>query len=454
MGYAGEAPAFPGAWVRPHAGEAIWGAIERERGAGYRWGNLDAEVRAAQTNRTALVITIWPFAQWDQDACHASDPPAPAPFFRNLNRLYAPCDCAGYTAFISALVDRYDGDGSRDMPGLLYPVRHWEVGNEPELQGATGGSTFFQGSAASFADLLKTTSIAIRGADPQAVVLAGGQAGMLPENATFWSPVLRDAASAFEIGNVHSIRGSESFYSAEYRALLDQRGLSARRFWITEAQVGSTTENLSDDMLAQRTVTGYAAAFANGASVIFRVPAGSPNSGNYGPLAEGAFTPLGSNIGTFTTATWDAPNCVRFAMPDGTTVFVLWSGARLPEGTTGSIMAISHLGERSTPKASDLVAGTPIIVRVTPQASITGGSAPPLSGGISLFVFGGGSNVQLLAVSCPGSSAAAAFWVTDATGNFITCVLGTTITAVNASWTAKFPNGIPTSTPILGRCSP
>lgn len=429
MGYAGEAPAFPGAWVRPHAGEAIWGAIERERGAGYRWGNLDAEVRAAQANHTALLITIWPFAQWDQDACHASDPSAPASFFRSLNRLYAPCDRVAYTAFIGALVDRYDGDGSRDMPGLLYPVRHWEVGNEPELQGATGGNTFFQGTAASYADLLKITATAIRGTDAQAVVLAGGQAGMLPEHAAFWSPVLSDAAGAFEIGNVHSIRGSESFYSAEYRAFLDQRGLASRRFWITEAQVGSIAENLSDDMLAQRTITGYAAAFANGASVIFRVPAGSPNSGNYGPLAEGAFTQLATNIGTFTTATWDGPNRVRFVMPDGTTVFVLWSGARLPDGLDGSITALSHLGQRSTPKASDVVAATPMMIRVTPPApgAVEGSAAfatPPTFSptGQALAIFSGGSVDQLEAAAA--ATRATGVWAQDGSGAYHLLVVG------------------------------
>ena len=35
-----------------------------------------------------------------------------------------------YRAWVGALIERYDGDGVDDMPGLVRPVRHWVVGGE------------------------------------------------------------------------------------------------------------------------------------------------------------------------------------------------------------------------------------------------------------------------------------------------------------------------------------
>lgn len=120
----------------------------------------------------------------------------------------------------------------------------------------------------------------------------------------------------------------------------------------------------------------------------------------------------------------------------------------------------------SNPVPKDLVrvtqasSATPMATATVTQApsvggtgAIAGGAPPPASGGIALFVFGGGSSAQLVAAACPASSSAAAFWVTDASGTFITYIPGTSIIAVNAGWVARFPNGIPASTPVIGRCA-
>jgi hypothetical protein len=37
---------------------------------------------------------------------------------------------AAYEGWISSVVERYDADGFADMPGLLYPVRYYEIGSE------------------------------------------------------------------------------------------------------------------------------------------------------------------------------------------------------------------------------------------------------------------------------------------------------------------------------------
>lgn len=44
---------------------------------------------------------------------------------------WIPVDTPKYIRFVEAAVERYDGDGVDDMPGLTNPIRYWQVGNEP-----------------------------------------------------------------------------------------------------------------------------------------------------------------------------------------------------------------------------------------------------------------------------------------------------------------------------------
>lgn len=79
-------------------------------------------------------------------------------------------------------------------------------------------------------------------------------------------------------------------------------------------------------------------------------------------------------------------------------------------------------------------------------------SAPMPAQGFALFVFSGGTNQQLVTASgCTGTTTA--FWATDAAGQFIVYVPGTSVAAVNAGWNAMFPAGLPSNTPLIGKCS-
>lgn len=86
-----------------------------------------------------------------------------------LSQSYIPVDEERYAAFVRATVERYDGDGIDDMPGLTSPIKHWQVGNEPhaELSG--------------FAQLQRITYRAIKEACLDCTVLLGGAAGF-PED--------------------------------------------------------------------------------------------------------------------------------------------------------------------------------------------------------------------------------------------------------------------------------
>ena len=75
---------------------------------------------------------------------------------------YRPKDKDAYSAWVMAAVERYDGDGIDDMPGLHTPAKYWQVDNEPPRL------------REGYTDLVLITSKAIKEADPQAKVLIGG----------------------------------------------------------------------------------------------------------------------------------------------------------------------------------------------------------------------------------------------------------------------------------------
>jgi hypothetical protein len=84
---------------------------------------------------------------------HASMPPKPQ---------YLP----DYAAWLRAMVERYNGDGKNDMPGLKYPVRYWEI--EAEWM------TFWPASVKEYLDLLRAAHDTIKQADPEAQIILQG----------------------------------------------------------------------------------------------------------------------------------------------------------------------------------------------------------------------------------------------------------------------------------------
>jgi len=99
----------------------------------------------------------------------------------NYTDRYLPADMDAYAAWVQAVVERYDGDGVDDAPGLLRPVRLWEVDNEPDLHNRIkpknarrdiDPSTFEPPDE--YAEVLVATASAIRAVHPDAVVLNAG----------------------------------------------------------------------------------------------------------------------------------------------------------------------------------------------------------------------------------------------------------------------------------------
>ena len=137
-----------------------------------------------------------------------------------------------YIAWVKVCVERYDGDGKDDMPGLVTPCKFWQVGNEPP--------PFLK----DYPDLLRITYGAIKTADPEAKVLIAGCPGM-PKGYTqhfrrVYLPILRELnGKGFDIFDFHWYGNARGDYDIRevlsgIRRCLRETGFADVPIWITE----------------------------------------------------------------------------------------------------------------------------------------------------------------------------------------------------------------------------
>jgi len=122
--------------LQPHV---LWMAIEREPGV-YTWTGLDEEVRALQALGLDITMVLSPLINaFGDERDEIVDVIAQYPSFIHFMRqgvgreysLYPQGETLPlWRAFVRAAVDRYDGDGANDMPGLRFAVRNWHVVEE------------------------------------------------------------------------------------------------------------------------------------------------------------------------------------------------------------------------------------------------------------------------------------------------------------------------------------
>jgi len=130
--------------VQPELGDPTYNFTLYDR----QYGNIPTDV--------SILANIAPQGRIDEGRC--------------LPGSWMPVDDAQYTAFVTATVERYDGDGVDDMPGLANPIKYWQVGNEPNEQ-----------IQSDFAGLQRITYQAIKQACPDCMVMIGG-ATSFPDN--------------------------------------------------------------------------------------------------------------------------------------------------------------------------------------------------------------------------------------------------------------------------------
>ncbi|CAK8724044.1 Glycosyl hydrolase catalytic core [Candidatus Electrothrix aarhusensis] len=155
------------------------------------------------------------------------------------NRSFLPRDKNAYKKFVRALVERYDGDGISDMPGLHAPIKYWQVDNEPPH------------GLNDYAAFLQMTYKAIKQADPEAKVLIGGVPGFPPVSRYIdnfkrsYLPILDDLSkfegSCFDVFDFHwygnatgDYLGMKEAYTYIQDTLKKRKLMPLDGFWITE----------------------------------------------------------------------------------------------------------------------------------------------------------------------------------------------------------------------------
>jgi len=249
-----------GQWVRPHPGPFIWNHIEKEKG-NFTWDEADKHVLYSQEHNQTILATIWPHANWEQKSCKRKK--ARSPFGKRFTKyLSKPCSMDDYKTFLLKLVDRYDGDGNNDMPGLTKPVKYWDVMNEPEFK------MFFKGSEEDFIEIFNFSSKVIKDKQPDSVIVMAGAAGMFPENKKYWKSVLPKIKDNFDIANIHHISGPDGkcdkeLWVDEFATLLKSLDIN-KPIWLTEA------------MTCGPPIKAWVNAFLNGAELIIDVGVNAP----------------------------------------------------------------------------------------------------------------------------------------------------------------------------------
>jgi len=116
-------------WMRARI---LWRDVEPSPGM-RKWQLSDDMVRRNQDINTVPIFRLEPINSWglanevvekNKAAAKKGTP------WREGKHLGYPSEMGAYLAFIQDVVERYDGDGKDDMPGLKNPILLWEVLNE------------------------------------------------------------------------------------------------------------------------------------------------------------------------------------------------------------------------------------------------------------------------------------------------------------------------------------
>ncbi|MEW5995901.1 MAG: cellulase family glycosylhydrolase, partial [Candidatus Zixiibacteriota bacterium] len=225
-------------------GQFRWEDIEKNKGT-YDWTVPDRFVRVVQEQGIQLLVLVHPYAAWDQ------------PTKNNFN-YNKPNDMDSFKTFITAMVERYDNDGTSDMTGLKYPIKYYEIGNEPE--GPSFGDS--PGTYNDFMDTVKAAYDAAKAAYPSVKIVIGGASPAYNTISTsmadtmldnFWKGAFNrsNVSSYFDVFNFHFFVGQYTqdikYYLDYWKGLLSAYGLSGKDIWLTETGTYKGTSSGPDN---------------------------------------------------------------------------------------------------------------------------------------------------------------------------------------------------------------
>ena len=330
--------------------------IEKEKGK-FDWSGGDQYVQLAQKYGFATDATIYPFTDWDQANWGSRKLYPNFPEFGLSRR--KPYDMNAYMNFVSAVVERYDGDGNNDMPGLKYPIKYWTPMSEPEM------SNHFEGTQQDYLEIMEATYKAVKRADPEAKVVQGAVGIAWQDH--WLLPVLEKGAEYFDIAAVNSLSSSAYLWVPEYKAKLLSYGIN-KPLWVTEAEyfVGgsilSEGKDISLEEQGQLLAKGYVTAFSYGVDKIFYdffkpiTPAPRKTTvGRQAALIDEngvkrpayyAMVTMMRKLEYFTSAEKFSEGRFRFTV-GGKNVYVMWGPGALPAEVAGDLIVTDIYGKET-----------------------------------------------------------------------------------------------------------
>jgi hypothetical protein len=162
-------------WFRNYASDGIdtsWRFVEPAPGQ-FNWSTWDLLAVEAQRQSISLLAEIGnSVPAWASGSVNWRDKP--------LDLYAEPMAASSWYRFVNSMVERYDGDGQADMPGLARPIKYWEIWNEPDLRQGWNPPDHpahqFNGTAADAVRLLQVAYAAVKAADPGATVVGPASA--------------------------------------------------------------------------------------------------------------------------------------------------------------------------------------------------------------------------------------------------------------------------------------
>ena len=206
-----------------------------------------------------------------------------------------------YITFVREVVERYDGDGYKDMPGLKTPIKYWQIGNEPALRPLYGirelnKSLDWKG----FSHLVEISYKAIKASDSEANIALAGMAFGYPfpadpisshmnippqvrEREEFYARLLQNLNGKYiDILDIHYYGSMQSDLARRpegwrwkemkvtynlMRNELDRNGYQHTDIWFTETSVPS--QPLGETFQAENLVKRYIYPISFGVKKVF-----------------------------------------------------------------------------------------------------------------------------------------------------------------------------------------
>lgn len=237
---------------------------------GWDWTRADLWVRAVQAAGLEPLMMVGPW---------------PGNQTANYTDSYVPKNMDAYTDYVKRVVERYDGDGVDDMPGLSAPVRWWEVDNEPDLHdnhpprgfGGEERQNFdpktFQ-TPAEYARVLVASARAIRAASPDARVLSAGFYTIRSaDGRSYVSRLVAESGvpAAVDVVSVHCYFGEDSLDAVTQTLQAAKASFPGKPIWVTETSVPARGDWAGQDETWQARMVAaiYGAFLAGGADRVF-----------------------------------------------------------------------------------------------------------------------------------------------------------------------------------------